>query len=476
MRAFQFLTEKSGKSNDSGITLKDKVIAQVKTTDDMNLLDRIYTVLNQTNLSGKIGGVLDRETDTKGYVEAITKIIIDTPGTYDEKDAFITGFPHGYVDVQKMISGDRVKFDDLLTGGNNKQAPMRFVREVFDAMKQVTFGTAKGPGEFALAVLSPHIRITGKGDLNIGDAVIEVKASAGKEVSSGGGRLGTPGLLDHRDVTANVQAFFPNTDLAKVAPKGLSLNGFTEILKTLGSSDRKACAEKVFRGIFGGDVDISRVVAAAAGSGDLQKEYVKANYAKYKTQSGFKGLMIMNFALGELKYFIDPAQMAEEIYSPAVYLISGKESDASRQILSQVTLAPFREPPLILPELETTKTGRTSKASEAAVYNYAEELGRRAGIKDDDVIAQMAMFIMDLLVKGNKGDAIERKLKSRFREYLVKPRAVKAKTTTAPIDNTKVNNKAATPPPPANDNAQPAVGQQNVAPVKRAPIKPITTK
>jgi hypothetical protein len=213
MRAFQFLTEKSGKSNDSGITLKDKVIAQVKTTDDMNLLDRIYTVLNQTNLSGKIGGVLDRETDTKGYVEAITKIIIDTPGTYDEKDAFITGFPHGYVDVQKMISGDRVKFDDLLTGGDNKQAPMRFVREVFDAMKQVTFGTAKGPGEFALAVLSPHIRITGKGDLNIGDAVIEVKASAGKEVSSGGGRLGTPGLLDHRDVTANVQAFFPNTVL-----------------------------------------------------------------------------------------------------------------------------------------------------------------------------------------------------------------------------------------------------------------------
>jgi len=109
------------------------------------------------------------------------------------------------------------------------------------------------------------------------------------------------------------------------------------------------------------------------------------------------------------------------------------------------------------------------------VYKYAEELGRRAGIQDEAVVAQMAMFIMDSLVKGEKGDTIERKLKTRFREYLVKPRAVKAKptaTTTAPVVNTKVNNKVATPPPaPATGNVQ-----QAGAPVQRTTIKPIIAK
>ena len=140
---------------DSVSQLKTDIIKQVKKTDDEELLDRIFTVLNKSGLSDRISGTLERETDTAGYVADLTQIIIDTPGTYQEKHDFINGFPTGYVDIKLMLSGERVKYIDLLTGNS-------FVSRVFDKLKRVTFGTAKGPGEFALAVMSPHIRITGK--------------------------------------------------------------------------------------------------------------------------------------------------------------------------------------------------------------------------------------------------------------------------------------------------------------------------
>ena len=222
-------------SADSVATLRKDIIDQVKKTQDQELLDKIYTVLNKSGLTDRIAGTLKRETDTEGYVADITKIIIDTDGTYQEKHAFIEGFPTGYVNIELMLSGRRVKFDELL----DKNA---FVRRVFDALKRVTFGTAKGPGEFALAVMSPHIRITGKGDLNIGEQVIEVKASAGKDVSSGGGRLGTPGLL-HSDNVESIIVKHLKIKPAEAYPQGnLGLGGIVELANTVPFDVRRALA------------------------------------------------------------------------------------------------------------------------------------------------------------------------------------------------------------------------------------------
>ena len=91
--------------------LRKNVIGAVRTTSDEQLLDKIYTVLNQSGLSKRIATTLTTDTDTKGYVEDITKIIIDTPGTYQEKWDFINAFPKGYVDVKLMLSGKYISFD-----------------------------------------------------------------------------------------------------------------------------------------------------------------------------------------------------------------------------------------------------------------------------------------------------------------------------------------------------------------------------
>lgn len=335
MRARDFLSEQP-KSDIVG--MKSDIISKIKKTDDVNLIQKIYTVLNKTGLEGRIAPVLSRDTDTKGYVEQLVNIIIDTPGTYEEKTAFIEQYPNGYINISKMLSGELVSFNDLITGGPG--APIAFVHKVFDALKQVTFGTSKGPGEFGLAVLSPHIKITGKGDLNIGNDIIEVKANAGKA----GGRLGTPGLLRTDDIITYLNEFMPDVEFSP--GQGLNLKQLSALMNEQGLDPAKQTklANKLFTYIFKNKADVSGIVRAVVNGEDPSPYYLKANYELYQEESGFTGMMLMNFQTQQCKYFRDPMQMAQEIYSFNVYLISSTPGFDARQILSQVTLRPVKEP------------------------------------------------------------------------------------------------------------------------------------
>jgi hypothetical protein len=335
MRAFEFLTE-----DDIG-QLKSKIISTVKQTSDDDLIQKLYTTINKTGLFGRIAPIISRDTDTKGYVDNLVNMIIEVPGTYEEKAAFIKGYPNGYIDVEKMLSGEYVKFDDLITGGEG--TPIQFVKKVFNALKQVTFGGAKGPGEFGLAVLSPHIKITGKGDLNIGNLTVEVKSAAGEEKSSGG-RVGTPGLLSTDNIPAILEKYMKGYSI----PQGESLN-----LKQLSSlmekfnltpEQKKAMASELFNYIFKGKADVSDLINAVVSGAEPNPAYLKANYQIYQAESGFDGMMLINFKAQSLKYFVDPTQMANEIYAFSIYLISSNAGFQARQVLAQVTLKPVKEP------------------------------------------------------------------------------------------------------------------------------------
>ena len=396
-------------SADSVATLRKDIIDQVKKTQDQELLDKIYTVLNKSGLTDRIAGTLKRETDTEGYVADITKIIIDTDGTYQEKHAFIEGFPTGYVNIELMLSGRRVKFDELL----DKNA---FVRRVFDALKRVTFGTAKGPGEFALAVMSPHIRITGKGDLNIGEQVIEVKASAGKDVSSGGGRLGTPGLL-HSDNVESIIVKHLKIKPAEAYPQGnLGLGGIVELANTVPFDVRRALAKELFSYIFHGLAKIGPLVSEFVAGNDIRDEYIAANYEAYRADSEFDGIMIMNFALGQLQYFKEVKDMVRHIYKGVgVYLISSDKAAQARQILCQVTLAPFSEPPVVLPNKPTDKmTPKLTKEFEQKIQDFAVDFAQERGITDPEIITTIYNSTMDSFEKGMPGPNILKKLKTKY--------------------------------------------------------------
>jgi hypothetical protein len=400
--------------------LQRDIISQVKQTQDQELLDRIYTVLNKSGLASRISTTIKSDTDARGAVHAITQIIIDTPGTYQEKYKFIEGYPNGYVDIKKMLSGARVNFDDLL--GSNA-----FAHRVFLALKQSTFGSAKGPGEYALAVLSPHIRIHGKGDLDIAGRIIEVKASAGATASSGGGRLGEPGLLQSRDVQQILDKYIPGLNPAVSYPSGLGLGGLLKLSASLPLAKKRRLAQDLFGYIFPSGTDIGPLVAAFIQGHDLRDDYVKANYQAYKEHGGFEGIMIVNFALGELQYFADVDALSRHVYKGiGVYLISVPDTQSQRQILSQVTLAPYREPPVVIPDAPGgQRTTKTTQEFAEKIRHFASGFAKQQGLTDPAVISQIFHSTMQSLEKGMAHNNILIKLKKLY---------PKAKVTAEPAD------------------------------------------
>jgi len=434
-------------------SLRKDIIDQVKKTQDEELLDKIYTVLNQSGLTDRIAGTLERDTDTKGYVDLITQIIIDTPGTFQEKHDFINGFPTGYVDIDKMLSGNRVDFTDLLTGG-------KFVVAVFNRLKRETFGSAKGPGEFALAVMSPHIRINGKGDLNIGDQIIEVKASAGKEVSSGGGRLGEGGLIKYDDVAKIIERNI-KAKLSVVAPNGVGLAGLTTLASNMSDAQRKTFGKELFGYMFSeSGASISDLVSAFAAGTDLRDAYIKANYEAYKATSEFDGIMIMNFAAGQLHYFRDVNDLVRHVYKGiGVYIVSSDTTKSARQILTQVTLAPFKEPAVTLPDAPTGKvTPQVTAEFEQSVLEFCVDFSRQQGT-DPDTVPEMYQLVMNMFADDKNTKSVMTKLKKEY-----------PKTKAAPAGGAP----APTPVKKSTPVAQPAPVQkpQSVAPVAQSPATP----
>jgi hypothetical protein len=98
------------------------------------------------------------------------------------------------------------------------------------------------------------------------------------------------------------------------------------------------------------------VVSAVVSGEDPNPAFLRANYDLYQKDSGFTGMMLINFPAQALKYFKDPMQMASEIYAFQIYLVSANAGFQARQILSQVTLRPVKEP-------TSTSTGARARKS-----------------------------------------------------------------------------------------------------------------
>ena len=114
MRDLINLTTKLFEDAISASNLKNRIIGQIEKTDDEELLDTIWTALNKGGLTDRIKGALKLDKDASKYIGEISQIIIDTPGSYGEKMSFLEGFPDGYIDIKRMLSGERVHFEDLI--------------------------------------------------------------------------------------------------------------------------------------------------------------------------------------------------------------------------------------------------------------------------------------------------------------------------------------------------------------------------
>ena len=291
--------------------LRQDVITQVQTTDDEMLLNRIFTVLNQTGLTDRISGVLQRDTDTKTYLEFLTQLIIQTEGTYEEKNAFIKGYPKGYINVPAMVSGNMVTFDELIVGIPG--TPVDFVKRVFYALAGSK--NDKGPGELALAVLSPLIAISGRGDLKIGKMEVEVKATT----ATGGGRLGETGGKDiPYEKTPSILQQYTGKDYSTV---NAHVKDIPQILSEIEDPKlRLQCATELFTYIFRGKINVAQMAQQAANGQNIIEPYFVANYEVYKQRHGFDSLMILDFRLSRLRNYTDPKVMINDIGLPNPYI------------------------------------------------------------------------------------------------------------------------------------------------------------
>lgn len=400
MRVIDILLEKAGDLT----SLKSKIVNQVQVTDDADLLNRIYSALNSTNLGSRIKKALAKgDNEVKNYLDTIANIIINTPGTVEEKIRFATGLPDGYVDIKKMVSGQRVHFEDLIVT-NKKNAPRDFILRVMHALRTVGQDQSKGPGEFALAVLSPQIKIFGEGDLKIGNHKIEVKAGGGRLGATGGAasrQEGGGGLQSDENFNI-ISKYFPG----QVQPdQTLGVGSLETLIKksTLQPTQLKELANELFGYIFKGKnwVDLTPLVNATVNRDDLRKPFVHAAFLAYKgpaKKEKFHGIMLMNFEIQELQYFEDFEEMYKNMYATSPSIIASNAGFGPRNILPVANLAPAQINAVDLPP-----SGTAGEAVNTQLADYAEMLAKKAGQgRNAKLIAQVTTYLQQLWQTGQR--------------------------------------------------------------------------
>jgi hypothetical protein len=459
MRTIEILLERATSLDN----LKTKIINQVQISNDNDLLNRIYSALNGTNLGSRIKKALEKgDNEVKRYVDNIASIIINTPGTVEEKISFANGLADGYIDIQKMVDGQRHHFEDLIIS-NRKNTPKAFIIRVFHALRDVGLNEAKGPGEFALAVLSPHIKIFGEGDLKIGNHKIEVKA--------GGGRLGTTGGSDAEKGGAGLQSngnyqiiqdYFPD----KLAPDtSLSPKGLNALVKNsqLSPAELKEFAQKLFGNIFKGKtwVDLTHLVNAVVNKDDIRKLFTHAAFQAYKgpeNKSKFHGMMLINFDLQELRYFEDFEEMYASSYAPSFQIVSSNAAFGPRLILPSIDLAPEQ-----IGKVDLPVKGTTGPEINARLADYVEMRARKAKQgRNKELISKAVAYLQTQwnsgvrITKANINDI----LYSKFPEFKIR----KEKEEPIPLSKKPRVAQPATPPVYPDVTGQTGPGVNNAPP------------
>ena len=272
---------------------------------EAQLLDRIYKLLNSERISTTIGTAFNRpladetmsDAEKAQIMQDMTKIIGGLDSDYASVNRFVT---------QLETAGSAVNIAELAK-------PLNSFANVFsdpiaiDAMTALaTYGVGKkqkGPGEYALAILSEKIRLAnGEGDLEVdGIGKVELKAA----LTTAGGRIGYGGGSQKakRAVIDKYAQYIP-TVINSIGGTGGSL-GLSKFIPALNAdlpvSDvnnqkiRRAIATELLQ------MDLEKfagpVVEAIATKEDLvaiEDAYLRQNFEWYKDRDDFDALLLMH--------------------------------------------------------------------------------------------------------------------------------------------------------------------------------------
>lgn len=308
-------------------TLKKSIVDLVKSTDDASVLHKVLKVLKAGNIEDRVVSVLSKDADASKFLQKLAEIISTLDAPIEEKDEFLRKYPKGIADTSLLLSGKPVTFSEFLGGSN-------FAVELFKVLTPALTSQGVGPGEVALAVLSPKIawsgRAVGGGDIQIDGKAVELKTTV-----SSGGRWINPRkanmdlasikktLMDAensvlRTLSGNKEV--PHREM----PDRLSIPFWTNELRPVIGQDMKllqACAKVMADGLFNQTNNKEYQQALIhGGEQDIQDALLKVGFNNYKAYSKFDGIMLMDLK-GELaQYFTEFEQMAGRIKVDTTYL------------------------------------------------------------------------------------------------------------------------------------------------------------
>lgn len=282
MRAFEILTEDP--------IIKQRVIRGLaKKPDDAPIFQQVYKVLVGEPLSGRIKKYIEARGDADAAA-AVAELdrLIPTLGNADEVKAFIEEFQ------KKDAKGRALDFVNTKLafppGGMTKGAPLSnlvvhpFAKKLFDSLITYKGKVDAGPGEAALAIMSPNITYAqgatteefGKG----GDIIVN---GVGKvEVKATEGRLVSVISLEQSGMTKALAGWTgPRKSITAVA-----------LSKPLPPDFPKARFMKAACLAWFGEV--RQDIIAAAGTPAFKRIWLNAMYQGYKDYAGFAGILFLS--------------------------------------------------------------------------------------------------------------------------------------------------------------------------------------
>ena len=175
---------------------KEELIRMIQQIDDPVELDTLYSLAKKADILekskkyfmkkfGSLGDSMDRW---------FASLILDTTSTFEEKEQFLDTLlqSNGLFEGKDLLKKKTGSFDNLIKTKNSIYDQIKTT--ILKKRGQLGFGPDQGPMELFLVLFGRNIGLASKGDLEIGDQIVELKASQkGKSGLVGGRPVGTSG-------------------------------------------------------------------------------------------------------------------------------------------------------------------------------------------------------------------------------------------------------------------------------------------
>jgi len=390
--------------------LKKEIIDVVHATDDLSVLQKVLNTLKAGNIDERIRSVIGKDADAQQFIKKIIAAIINIEAPVEEKNAFLHRYKKGIViDSKKLLDGKLHNFAEIAGTG--------FALELFKQLSVELVSQGVGPGEVALAVLSPDIawsgRTSGGGDIQVNKKPVEVKT----RVSKGGRWINA--RKAKLDLGAIVTAITQHSIRPMELPDRINATFWVDKIRpNINPKKLKLAAKQIADSTFKFVDNTSYQKALVAGDANaIVNVFLEIGYNNYKKYSGFVGMLLMDVPTDQTQYFVHYEDMAGSISAGTTYLYAPES-----EMMPQVILAPGageiragRVAPLAVPDLPQQVAGKRAptKANINKLFtDYATSWAKKNGVASDpQTIASIAQIVIDGKNKGLQNKSIEAQLK-----------------------------------------------------------------